>query len=209
MQNTIDENYQPAAQLWVSLDVSRDTLDAYLLRQNNKSVYKQFANDAGGFAKLLRWVGHAASEQIVHFCLEATGAYSQAVALFLAEAGQRVSVVNPARIRFFGLAQAQGNKTDKADAALIARFLPSGSARLMARGCPRSARVGRADAPLARGARTRGAGEEPPQRALSTRRRDRVAARHIGLSPSRDCALTRADTRSHQRPCADRVKSAD
>ncbi len=30
--------------------------------------------------------------------------------------------VNPARIRFFGLTQAQGNKTDKADAALIARF---------------------------------------------------------------------------------------
>ena len=122
MQNTIDENLEPAAQLWVGLDVSKETLDACLLRPNGKSTHKQFTNDAGGFAKLLRWVGHAASEQSVHFCLEATGSYSQAVALFLAEAGQRMSVVNPARIRFFGLAQAQGNKTDKADAALIARF---------------------------------------------------------------------------------------
>ena len=126
MQNTFDENApratEPAAQLWVGLDVSKDTLDACLLRPNHKSTHKQFANDASGFAKLLRWVQHAAPDAIVHFCLEATGSYSQAVALFLAEAGQRVSVVNPARIRFFGLAQAQGNKTDKADAALIARF---------------------------------------------------------------------------------------
>ena len=122
MPNTFDENLEPAVSLWVGLDVSRDTLDACLLRPNNKSTHKQFDNDANGFAKLLRWVQHAAPEQIAHFCLEATGAYSQAVALFLAEAGQLVSVVNPARIRFFGLAQAQGNKTDKADAALIARF---------------------------------------------------------------------------------------
>ena len=130
MQNTIDENAngvpqphsQPAAQLWIGLDVSKETLDACLLRPNGKSTHKQFANDASGHAKLLRWVQHAAPDAIAHFCLEATGAYSQAVALFLAEANQRVSVVNPARIRFFGLAQAQGNKTDKADAALIARF---------------------------------------------------------------------------------------
>jgi len=122
MQNTMDENLEPAVQLWVGLDVSKDTLDACLLRTNGKATHKQFPNDAGGFAKLLRWTQHAASEQIIHFCLEATGAYSHAVALFLAEAEQRVSVVNPACIRFFGLAQAQGNKTDKADAALIARF---------------------------------------------------------------------------------------
>src|SRR5690606_10698816 len=31
-------------------------------------------------------------------------------------------VVNPARIRFFGLAQNQGNKTDKADARIIAQY---------------------------------------------------------------------------------------
>ena len=126
MQNTFDENAlratELAAQLWVGLDVSRDTLDACLLRPNNKSTHKQFANDASGFAKLLRWIEHAAPDTSAHFCLEATGSYSQALALFLAEAGQRVSVVNPARIRFFGLAQAQGNKTDKADAVLIARF---------------------------------------------------------------------------------------
>jgi transposase len=57
-----------------------------------------------------------------HFCLEATGSYSTAVALFLAEAKQFVSVVNPAQLRYFALTQRQGNTTDKADAQLIAQF---------------------------------------------------------------------------------------
>ena len=63
-----------------------------------------------------------AKNQPCHFCLEATGPYSQEVALFLVEKEQKVSVINPARIRFFGLAQNQGNKTDKADARLIAHY---------------------------------------------------------------------------------------
>jgi len=45
-----------------------------------------------------------------------------AVAHFLAEAEQRVSIVNPARIKYAGLAQGVGNKTDRADARLIADY---------------------------------------------------------------------------------------
>jgi transposase len=48
--------------------------------------------------------------------------YSQGIALFLVEKEQLVSVINPARIKYFGLAQNQGNKTDKADARLIAQY---------------------------------------------------------------------------------------
>lgn len=106
----------------VGLDVSRDTLDACLLRPNSKPLHKQFANDEAGFALLLKWTQSQAPEAHAHFCLEATGSYSTGVALYLAEHKQQVSVVNPARIRFFGLCQRQGNKTDKADAALIALF---------------------------------------------------------------------------------------
>lgn len=108
--------------IWIGLDVSKDTLDACLLRQSDKRTAKQFANDAGGHAKLLRWVEQTAPGARAHFCLEATGSYSNGVALFLAEAEQLVSVVNPARIHFFGKGQGAGNKTDKADAALIALF---------------------------------------------------------------------------------------
>jgi transposase len=84
--------------VWVGLDVSKDTLDACLLRVSGKSTARQFGNDAAGYTKLLRWVEHLAPEATAHatahFCLEATGPYSQAVALFLAEAEQRVSVVD-------------------------------------------------------------------------------------------------------------------
>jgi len=44
------------------------------------------------------------------------------LACYLAAAGQKVSVVNPARIRFAALSRGAGNKTDRADARLIADY---------------------------------------------------------------------------------------
>jgi transposase len=124
--NTLEHLIEPTLEqlptVWIGLDVSKDTLDACLLRPNDKRLSKQFANDASGHAKLLRWVEQLAPQSRAHFCLEATGSYSNGVALYLAEAEQLVSVVNPARIHFFGKGQGQGNKTDKADATLIALF---------------------------------------------------------------------------------------
>lgn len=105
----------------VGLDVSKDTLDACLLK-DGKRHEKQFANDEAGQRKLLNWAQTLAGDSTCHFCLEATGPYSQSVALFLVEQQQAVSVINPARIRFFALAQNAGNKTDKADARLIALY---------------------------------------------------------------------------------------
>src|SRR5215467_4929042 len=42
--------------------------------------------------------------------------------MFLTEAKQRVSVLNPARVKYSGIATGQGNKTDKADAQVIATY---------------------------------------------------------------------------------------
>jgi transposase len=58
----------------------------------------------------------------VHACLEATGEYGAALALFLYEAGQQVSSVNPARSAAYAKSRLARTKTDKADAALIAHF---------------------------------------------------------------------------------------
>lgn len=110
------------ATVWVGIDVSKDSLDVCLLRATGKEKHKNFSNDASGHAKLLRWVGHLAGAEVCHFCLESTGSYSMAVAHFLAEAEQRVSIVNPTRIKYAGMAWGIGNKTDKVDARLIADY---------------------------------------------------------------------------------------
>lgn len=107
---------------WIGIDIAKLNFEACLLRAQGKPLHKQFAHTSAGFAKLLRWVASLAPEVMSHYCLEATGAYSEALALFLAEAEQNVSLVNPFRIKHAALAQGAGNKTDKADAKLIADY---------------------------------------------------------------------------------------
>jgi transposase len=114
-----------ACTAWAGIDVSKDTLDLCLIRTVGKPQHQQFANDAAGHVKLLRWVMQRSAGQLCHFCLESTGAYSQAIALFLAERQQRVSVVNPARTKYAALAQGSGNKTDRTDARVIAEYCRS------------------------------------------------------------------------------------
>jgi len=123
--NTQNVTVQDVA-VWIGLDVSKDSLDACLLRAERKPQHKTFPNEPAGHQKLLGWVQHLTADrapgQICHFALEATGAYGQAVATFLADAAQRVSVLNPARVKYSGIATGQGNKTDKADALTIANY---------------------------------------------------------------------------------------
>jgi transposase len=106
---------------WIGIDVSKDTLDACLLRPSGKFKDRKFDNNPAGFQKLLGW-----SDSLVgpdrHFCMEATGAYSHAVASFLVDKGELVSVENPARIKYFGMGEGILNKTDKVDARVIAQY---------------------------------------------------------------------------------------
>lgn len=124
------------ASTWIGLDVSKDRLDVCLLREVGRPLHRAFPNDAAGHQKLLRWVGHLSPGQVCHFALEATGAYGQAVAAFLSDARQRVSVLNPARVKYSGIATGQGNKTDKADALAIATYCRLHSPPLWRRAAP-------------------------------------------------------------------------
>jgi transposase len=54
--------------------------------------------------------------------MEAIGPYSEQAALARVDFGWTVSVVNPARIKGFAQSELARNKTDRADAALLARF---------------------------------------------------------------------------------------
>jgi transposase len=104
----------------LGIDVSKKTLDVALIF-NGKTLSKQFKNSAEGFTLLVAWLKSLRIEQL-HACLEATGSYSEQVALFLHERGHRVSIVNPIRIKGYAQSNLQRNKTDRLDARLIASF---------------------------------------------------------------------------------------
>src|SRR5258708_1578188 len=103
----------------LGIDVSKDTLDVVWMDAQRQTHYCQVDNGASGYAKLKRWLRKRPVEAVG---LEATGRYSEGVAEYLHEAGYRVSVVNPARIRGYATSQLRRNKTDKLDAMLIADF---------------------------------------------------------------------------------------
>ena len=112
----------PTATHFAGIDVSKDTLDAALLGPDGRTRAKRFANAPAGFAALRAWADRHAAGGAVHYCMEATGPYSAALAEYLHAAGRHVSVANPARVRAHMRACGQANKTDPADARAIATF---------------------------------------------------------------------------------------
>lgn len=104
----------------LGIDVSKAKLDVCLEREGRK-CQRTYANSRQGFEQLVGWLN---GQQLadVHICLEATGLYGEALAQFVYEAGYRVSVVNPKRIKSHAETLLSRNKTDKGDAALIADF---------------------------------------------------------------------------------------
>lgn len=105
----------------VGIDVSKLKLDVCVV-DGTKFKYKVVKNTRSGHAELIAWLVQRKLPADVPVVLEATGAYSEAAATALADAGWRVSVVNPARVKGFAQSQLSRNKTDKADAKLLASF---------------------------------------------------------------------------------------
>jgi transposase len=106
----------------VGIDVSKKKLDIALL-VNGKTKAKVLENSAEGHRALLDWLSKSKVPlSVLHVCMEATGVYSEPVALVLHQAGLVVSVVNPACIKGFGHSENIRNKNDAIDAGLIARY---------------------------------------------------------------------------------------
>jgi transposase len=104
----------------LGIDISKSKMDVMLFK-GTQHLHERFNNSAAGIAELLKWL---ASQQVseLHVCLEATNVYWEEVAQALYGTGYRVSVVNPRRIKGFGMSQMQRSKTDKADSEVIASF---------------------------------------------------------------------------------------
>jgi transposase len=108
----------------IGVDVSKEKLDVALLREQDKVKTKVVANKRMGWQELLDWslknTGVAIGE--LHFVMEATGIYHEQLASFLYETGAKVSVVNPAQIKFYGQGLGVRSKNDKKDSVVLARY---------------------------------------------------------------------------------------
>jgi len=109
---------------YLGIDVSKARLDCTLLDPaTDKRKSKAVSNDPKGFEALSAWLdkqGFAAGE--VHGVMEATGVYHEQAALWLTDAGMRVSVVNPVQVRDFARGLAMRTKTDGTDSVALARY---------------------------------------------------------------------------------------
>lgn len=101
---------------FVGIDVAGDHLD---LAVQPSGEYRRFGNTAEGIDELVRFVQAHGAELVV---VEATGKLEVPVAAALTIASVPVAIVNPRQVRDFAKAQGQIAKTDRIDAAVLARF---------------------------------------------------------------------------------------
>jgi transposase len=107
----------------LGIDISKDHFDVALQWQAEevKPKQQQYVNREVGFVQLAQWLAHQGARH-VHAVMEATGSYGLPLARFLVQHGHSVSIVTPSRITAFAKSEQRRTKTDRSDAALIARF---------------------------------------------------------------------------------------
>ena len=101
---------------FLGMDVAKATLDCAVVPTGESW---QVPNEDAAFAGLVTRLRALRPTRIV---LEATGGFEHAIVAALAAAGLPVVVANPRQVRDFGRACGQLAKTDRIDAALLARF---------------------------------------------------------------------------------------
>ncbi|MDR1034471.1 MAG: IS110 family transposase [Holosporales bacterium] len=104
----------------LGIDVSKKDLSIALLI-NGKFHEKTVENSSQGFHSLMKFIKSKTSEKHIIY-LESTGIYSEDISDFFFENSFDVKVINPLKIHAFGKAKLSRNKTDKADAKLIAEY---------------------------------------------------------------------------------------
>ena len=100
----------------IGIDVAKHTLEWSI---GSEGKIQHTRNEPRPIASLVRRLVAVDPERIV---VESTGGYERQLVLKLAEAGLRVVVVNPRRVRSFGQGMGILAKTDAIDARLLALF---------------------------------------------------------------------------------------
>lgn len=100
----------------IGIDIAKDTLDAYRLDDGHRV---QVNNSREGHRLLLKWIGKGQRPLIV---FEATGPYHRELELALGAREVPFVKVNPKQARRFAQAVGRLAKTDRVDAAMLARM---------------------------------------------------------------------------------------
>jgi transposase len=100
----------------IGVDISKDHFDAHRL---SNGASRRFVNDKSGHRAFVKWLAHAPVDRVV---FEPTGPYHRAFERMLAMAGVPCAKVNPRQARRFAEAVGTLAKTDRLDAAMLARM---------------------------------------------------------------------------------------
>jgi transposase len=99
----------------IGIDISKDHLDTHRLPLGE---HRRFDNTPAGHKALSRWIG----ERPVRVVYEPTGPYHRKLEVALAAAQMPIVKVNPRQAKRFADAIGQLAKTDRLDAAMLARM---------------------------------------------------------------------------------------
>lgn len=100
----------------IGVDVSKDHLDVHRLPDG---AARRFGNDETGHRALIRWLDGLDVGRVV---FEPTGPYHRGLERALAAAGLPMAKMNPRQARRFAEATGKLAKTDRVDAAMLARM---------------------------------------------------------------------------------------
>ena len=104
---------------YVGVDVGQDEL--WVAIKGKKA--KCFRHTKYGVKSMYNWVKAESKGSQMHFCMEATGVYSESLAYDLIPRRKvEISIVNPLQIKSFGQALLRRTKTDAVDAQVILDF---------------------------------------------------------------------------------------
>lgn len=108
------------AMVFCGIDVSAATLAVAVQQQDQSVQQREFANDRSGHTALIAWLRKR--KVPIRVSVEATGIYSQDLAVKLdAAEGIEVAVLNPKMVHRFAQTLRR-SKTDKADAQVLAEY---------------------------------------------------------------------------------------
>jgi len=109
---------------YVGVDIGKNQFDVHL---HHQARGQSFSNSPEGFTAFLSILP---ATQTCHIAMEATGKYFFNLAQFLFNHQIKVSVVNPASIKYYAQSQLKRTKTDLQDAKLIAHYCQSQQPKL-------------------------------------------------------------------------------